>query len=180
MTPKRSQTFREDPDFFKNLSEASRKFSEKPNTGNFDYPVGQTEAKNLEYIRKAHGESLVEDVIPALLKNKAKIKIAVLGSGNALFCDEIRKQFGKSVEVVSTGLSKKNAVRNRKAIGAEPIHKKDIVIQSVRLMNQEPEFDLIIDTYGEQFYSTNHIVDEWIDDDILAMRKGLNAVSRNI
>lgn len=118
------------------------------------------DAENYETIRDLHGISFIENVIPALIAKKKKgerVKILDVGGGSAAFADQIRKVFGDFVKVYSTGLSKKTAREFRKEInGTEHanLHHDDLKWRSVLELSDFEEFDLIVDTYGE-FYYTN-------------------------
>lgn len=147
-------------------SEANRYESDK----GIRYPFTRTE-NDREYldrdpIDKYHGQSFITEVIPELKRNKkeGKIKILILGAGAALYADQIRGIFKDDI-VVFTGLKKKNAKLARKELAKqfwhplkEPkLNKRDLIQPSILFLHDFPEFDLIIDTYGEQFYSTNVI-----------------------
>ncbi len=124
-------------------------------------------------IDRLHYESLL-DYIEILVKKKnlynknkqEKIKILDIGAGAGLFAEQIRKKFGTEVKVYTTGLTKKAAKSWRgqtrdkleNDYGSIPFeidknnHPDDLKWRSVSQLSDYPEFDLIIDTYGENLY----------------------------
>jgi hypothetical protein len=113
-----------------------------------------TGTQSIEYL---HGEFIILSVIPRLLKNKPvgyKLKILDNGGGIGVLTDQIRKRFGNEVEVYSTGLSKRVAKKYRKENDYPNLHKNDLKWRSIEELSDFPEFDLIIDTFGELYYKT--------------------------
>jgi hypothetical protein len=113
-------------------------------------------------IAELHGESFIHDVIPRLIMEKhgqGKVKILDVGGGLALYTDQIRSTFGDQVEVYSTGLNKRvgNSIR-RGELQRGKMHHNDLKWSSIFQLSKYPEFDLILDTYGEQFYHTEQAV----------------------
>ncbi|HPV70900.1 MAG TPA: hypothetical protein PKY08_03360 [Candidatus Magasanikbacteria bacterium] len=121
-----------------------------------------------EDIEYAHGISFLNQVIPEILERfakqdkKRKIKILDLGGGVGLFADQIRERFGEKVAVYTTSAfgssektrkelveKKKTATKNKEA----KLHKLDAYKTSIGDFRDFPEFDLIIDTYGEMYYT---------------------------
>jgi SAM-dependent methyltransferase len=110
-------------------------------------------------ISQLHETSFINDVIPKLIERKKKgekVKVLDVGGGAGFFTDEIRKRFGEKVEVFSTGLSKRAAEDYReKTIGEKNknLHPNDIKWRSILELSDFEEFDLIIDTLGEFYYT---------------------------
>lgn len=125
------------------------------------------EGKN---IKEEHGVSFLEKIIPSLIRTKKdgkRVKILDLGGGVGDFANQIRQKFGAKVEVFTTGLSKKAAREFKKKRFKElhrnpdfrqvlktplSLHPNDLKWRSVLELSDYPEFDLIIDTIGEQYY----------------------------
>lgn len=109
-------------------------------------------------VSEIHGVSFIKDVIPGLIAKKKKgekVRILDIGAGAAFLSDEIRKAFGDTVKVYSTGLSRKVAESYRaKNLGVESrkLHPDDLKWHSVLELSDFEEFDLIIDTFGEFSY----------------------------
>lgn len=121
-----------------------------------------------EDIEYAHGISFLNQVIPEILERlakqdkKRKIKILDLGGGVGLFADQIRDKFGERVTVYTTSAfgssektrkeleeNKKNITKNKEAT----LNKFDAYKTSIVDFRDFSEFDLIIDTYGEMYYT---------------------------
>ncbi len=116
-----------------------------------------------ERIEDLHGESIIKEVIPRLLgdmKPGQKLKILDNGGGAGLFADQIREIFGDRVEVYSTGLSKQSAREYRKEKKLSKLHENDLKWRSIQELSDYPEFGLIIDTYGEQYYRSDQHMEE--------------------
>lgn len=132
----------------------------KESFANYVFDRLDEQGENYETIRDLHGISFIEDVIPRLVEKKRKgekVRILDIGGGGAAFTDQIRKTFGDAVKVYSTGLSKKTARDFRKDINETEhanLHPDDLKWRSVLELSNFEEFDLIVDTYGE-FYYTN-------------------------
>lgn len=98
----------------------------------------------------------MNEVIPSLILNKkqGKVKILDVGAGVGFFTEQIRKKFPDEVEVFSTGLSKKSARDYRKSEKnvnfAKNLHPQDLKWRTILELSDFEEFDLIIDTFGEQ------------------------------
>jgi hypothetical protein len=148
--------------------------------GFHSYVVTRVEGKNYNRdlvqsgfsIESAHHISFIEIVIPELIAQKKpgeKVKILDVGAGVGAYAEQIRRMFSDKVEVYSTGLSKKAAIGYRKhqkeTYDLSPIesdlnpplssklHPNELKWRSVKELSDFEEFDLIIDTYGEAFYS---------------------------
>jgi len=111
--------------------------------------------KEKSEISSLHGESIIKEVIPKLLKELPegqKLRILDNGTGVGIFTDQIRKEFGDKVDVYSTGLSKQAAREYRKKKELPKLGKNDLKWRSIQELSDYPEFNLIIDTYGEAYY----------------------------
>lgn len=108
-------------------------------------------------ISRLHYVSFIDNVIPRLVakkKGQGKVRILDIGAGSAQYADQIREKFGNNVEVTTTGLAKSKAKEYREVINKNNLNPKDLKLASVFQMSDYPEFDLIIDTFGEQYYFT--------------------------
>ncbi len=81
------------------------------------------------------------------------------GAGVGKYTDQLRSifennDFGIKFEVLSTGLSKKAAKTYRNRQSMPGLHQNELKWRSISEMSDFPEFDLIIDSYGEQLYSS--------------------------
>lgn len=108
-----------------------------------------------------HRTSFINEVIPYFLENKKngeKVRILDIGTGAALYPKQLRERFGNMVEVYSTGLSKKMAHKHRgegiKDVPIPKLHPNDLKWRSILELRDGEEFDLILDSYGEQLYTT--------------------------
>lgn len=109
-------------------------------------------------IERLHHEQFVSETIPLLIKDNPgrKIKILDVGGGVGMFAQQIRDTFGSQVEVFTTGLRKKSAIKQREQIGiTSKLHPNDLKWRSVLQLHNFPEFDLIIDTFGEVMYGVD-------------------------
>ena len=125
-------------------------------------------------LEELHHEYFIRDTIPQLINNslKGKIKILDVGGGAALFAKQIRDAFGDKVEVFTTGLRKKAAKERRILSGVSPkLHQNDLKWRSVSELHDFPEFDLIIDSYGEA---------RWGVDDFEEVRDYLVSISQKL
>ena len=114
-----------------------------------------------DLIDDEHGLHFIKDVIPKLIKakeGKDKVRILDIGGGIGIFTEELRKRFRDAVQVYSTGLRKQPARIFRRKVNeydeniSRKLHHDDLKWRSVLQLSDFPEFDLIIDTYGEQYY----------------------------
>jgi len=133
------------------------------------YPVSRIEDADSsdESIQVIHDISFIKEVIPEILKRKKKgekVKVLDVGGGVGLYADQIRDEFGDAVAVFSTGISKKHAKRYRRSAKeggvstpSPSLHKNDLKWRSILELSNFEEFDLIIDTYGEAYWSEAHI-----------------------
>lgn len=86
---------------------------------------------------------------------KRKFRVLDLGAGTCAYARQLREEFGNRVKVFTTGLSKAPAQGLlRKALGdhTAKLDKNDLNFRSVRELRDFPEFDLVIDTFGECCY----------------------------
>ena len=136
---------------------------EPTHIGGSNYPVNyfadriEGNHREDETIEHIHGESFIEKVIPNKLKDLKpgqKLKILDNGAGAALFVDQIRAAFDDKVDVYSTGISKRVAQTYRRDHLLPKLKLKDLKWRSISQLKDFPEFDLIIDTWGEQYYRT--------------------------
>lgn len=137
--------------------EGHKKKIRRPNTGGlYSYTADrhENEGKESEKIQNIHDESFIHKVIPEMLKLKKSGKLKVLdnGAGVGLFAEQIRQEFGDQVEVYSTGLSKKTVKTYRTKNNLQQLHDNDLKWRSIAELSDFPEFDLIVDTFGEQYY----------------------------
>jgi SAM-dependent methyltransferase len=119
-------------------------------------------------IKEVHLISFIDEVIPRMLEQKKpgeKVRILDVGGGIGVYAEELRKHFKDRVAVATTGISKAFArdVRKREKgtpyiLGgiAEKLHPQDLKWRSVYELSDYPEFDLIIDSFGELEYSVNY------------------------
>jgi len=122
----------------------------------YDYVAGRLESRNsTNSIDHIHQTSFIKEIIPELIRRNqgTKVRVIDLGAGAALYADQIRESFPHGVEVYSTGLSKRTAEKYREFSKLKKLHPNDLKWRSVRQMSDSEEFDLIIDTWGEQFYT---------------------------
>lgn len=124
---------------------------------NFNHAVFVLGSDTEDPMELFHGESMINYVIPRLLEKKKKgetLKILDVGAGIATYSDVLRDKFrdnpfGVKIKIFSSGLSKTTAERYRRSLGMGKLNPNDIILQSITQMTDFPEFDLIIDTYGE-------------------------------
>ncbi len=130
-------------------------------------------------ISSVHREWFVKSTIPKFIAENPgrKIKIIDLGGGNGLYAKQIRNAFGDKVEVFTTGLKKRAAEKSLELNdkNAKP-NKNDLKWRSILELHDFPEFDLIIDTYGEALYSLKLRRDVSVAD----IEKYFNAVSKKL
>lgn len=120
-------------------------------------------------IQEAHSISFLKKVIPEMLaclaKNgeKRKLKILDLGGGLGLFAEEIRENFGDQVKIFTNSAFGESDKKRQKLLEIKKqthsknssLHKLEAYKASILNFRDFPEFDLIIDTYGEIFYANN-------------------------
>lgn len=108
-----------------------------------------SEHRTKDDITYLHGVSFIKHTIPQLIHARANtgpIKILDIGGGEGFYAEQIRDTFGDSVNVHTTGLKKKTASQER------DLHPNDLKWRSVQQLTNYPEYDLILDTYGEATY----------------------------
>lgn len=91
---------------------------------------------------------------------KRKPKILDSGCGLGQFTDEIRERFGDQVEVRGTSLSKQKAQSRKKFQFEKKLHPDDAKWRSLLELRDFPEFDMIIDTFGEIHYAARADIKE--------------------
>ncbi|MEI7510738.1 MAG: hypothetical protein WCJ84_01125 [Candidatus Peregrinibacteria bacterium] len=124
-----------------------------------------------------HGERFLSETIPQMLETRNKIKVLDIGGGMGLHAEQMRKIFGEDViRVFTTGLCKKpyREFRRKYAqtyanngffqedISQKP-HRDDLQWRSLSQLSDFPEFDIILDTYGEHMYAcdTNETFEQY-------------------
>lgn len=150
---------------------------EKINRNDIPYKMGRhLDAKNNEFdLNDLHGINFLEIIEEKIKSGGANrrnpLMILDLGGGMHFFSDQLRAKFGSKVQVISTGLSKDVSEKAREIIKKagtqlphsglvkKELHPDDSKMHSVFQMNKteddgspKQEFDLIVDTYGEQYY----------------------------
>ncbi len=147
-----------------------------------NYNLGNRfENSEQETVNAIHGFDLLEEVIPRHIEQRnqsgmaGKIRILDLGTGMAFVSDQIRTRWKDKVEVYGTNLMSKRQVKKKKEIYraiksgeipmsdedrsrllsqiSENYHPNDNIVRSILEMKDFPEFDIIIDTCGEMYYS---------------------------
>lgn len=122
-------------------------------------------------IEEMHGRSFIDEIKKRLADQDAqgvqeKIRVLDCGGGAALYAAQIREIFDKRVDIYTTGLKKSTAKNTRdmlakeievpqliSRLAAKPLHKHDLKWRSVEELRDFPEFDFIIDTFGEKNYT---------------------------
>ena len=150
---------------------------ESDDTQGYFYPAARLEGvitgkETDRTLETYHDRSLLQDIAKKIemLRSQGdqrKVKILDAGAGAGLFTEQIRKKFGKDVDVFSTGIRKKAAKILRKSLieGSNEdyhlpegisiesrLHKNDLKWRSVAELSDYPEFDFIFDTGGEFIY----------------------------
>ena len=136
-----------------------------------DYRIGGSMEKgdlsqvtrNLDDVMALHGKELSEflDVLYGdRSENKEKVLVLDVGGGIGVVAEELRQNPG--VKVVTTGLSRRSAQKARLAYNNNPdnnfklpgkLSDDDLKWNSIlQLRRPNPEFNLIIDTYGEHWH----------------------------
>lgn len=101
-----------------------------------------------------HGASFIDQVIPEMIDRKKtgdKVMVLDIGGGAGEYARQLRRKFGENISVCTTGLTKKYAkdsLWHRKGL----LTQNDLKWRSVVELSNYPEFDLILDTFGEQYY----------------------------
>lgn len=133
----------------------------------------------LEDLNAEHGKDFIGKIIPetiARVRNRhpdQPARILDLGGGLSLVAAEIRKNFGKAVQVYTTMLNRPVAAEKRRQMVETrrgkvwPLKKDNIIAslpaeldardgkwRSIEELTDYPEFDLMLDTYGELYYAT--------------------------
>ncbi|EKD43116.1 MAG: hypothetical protein ACD_72C00449G0001 [uncultured bacterium] len=136
-------------DYANTWKEAATESESSANPDNiYGYPANRVDTPESGFeITELHDEDFIKETIPSLIASNPnrKVKILDVGGGSARFAQQIRDAFGDKVEVFTTGLSKGAAKLERKT----KLHKNDLKWRSVLQLTDFPEFDLIVDTFGE-------------------------------
>ncbi len=126
-------------------------------------------------LNKLHDTDFFAVVKEKIINNNSNRKnptmVLDVGGGMHLFSDQLRSEFGSKVKVISTGLSKDTSEQARGMLEKmkskipyvgeikKEIHPDDSKMHSVFQLNKtdetkdpKAEFDLVVDTYGEQYY----------------------------
>lgn len=134
---------------------------------NYVFTVNRTEGGKSKEMEVLHGESFTGKIIPEMLKKIShgeKLKILDNGAGTAYFTEQIRSipEFVDKVVVYSTGISKQAARKQRRRDGKDsPLHQNDLKWRSLQELSDFPEFNLIVDSFGEQYYRTSQSNEGW-------------------
>ena len=130
-------------------------------------------------INKKHGVRFIEDIIPQKIKTlrengeKRNLRVLDLGCGFGFFGDQIRhsgveaKVYGTTIkhpskskkdakEALLADLQARNQIKILKKLHGQLKDKQgrnDRITQSILELHNFPEFDLIIETFGELFYA---------------------------
>lgn len=154
--------------------QSSRSYEREPE--GIEYPAYRMEGREVEgerTIEACHNESFVDYIRQLIAQkdsagDKSKVKILDVGGGAAMFADQLRRTFGDRIKVYTTGLRKQSAELLRASLkqksaedagGLEPfemssrLHKDDLKWRSILQLSDYPEFDLIVDTFGEFEYA---------------------------
>ncbi|MFA6547596.1 MAG: hypothetical protein WCT11_01475 [Candidatus Magasanikbacteria bacterium] len=143
-----------------NISALQNKTGEKAGSrfSPYGYQARRVEGgsvSGLRSIESSHQESFIKRVAE-LLETKKKVKILDIGGGAGLYAQQLRDTFGDKVDVFTTGIRKRNAKLVRQEVG-QKLHKQDLKWRSVLQLSDYPEFDLIIDTFGESMYGMRNV-----------------------
>jgi hypothetical protein len=157
--------------------------------------IGAREDMDLSKLHGVDFMKIVEDKITANNSTRKNPTMVLdIGGGMHLFSDQLRAKFGHKVKVISTGLSRdvsesargilekmKSQIPHAGAIKKE-LHPDDSKMYSVFQLNKtdenrEPkaEFDLISDTYGEQYYGLkgkNDLLDKYLRTIVSKLKPG--------
>ncbi len=148
----------------------------------YNYEATRYERAGNDYnsIEQIHGESFIRFIEDLIKKRTSedkpfqRVKILDVGGGAGFYAEQLRNKFGDKVEVFTTGLSKKAAQEARRRESSlieitgsthieEPLsqklHPNDLKWRSILQLRDYPEFDLIIDTFGEYNYSVKNETD---------------------
>lgn len=156
MSAERGQPFLS-PDELESFAKRWKKASAAQEAGQYKYitarqefSVGDKEWRGKFDIEHLHGVSFLQQTIPLLIERKQDqnqpVRILDVGGGEGFFAQQIRETFPDGVSVHTTGLRKKLAGERRE------LHKDDLKWRSVLQLTEYPEFDLVLDTYGEATY----------------------------
>lgn len=153
---------------------SARSYEREPE--GIEYPAYRMEGREVEgerTIEACHNESFIDYISELIAQkdsagDKSKVKILDVGGGAAMFADQLRRTFGDRVKVYTTGLRKQSAELLRASLmqGVQGdkhkpesfemsarLHKDDLKWRSILQLSDYPEFDLIVDTFGEFEYA---------------------------
>jgi len=173
--PEQYPPFLSEDELEKKTSEWSEVGKKEKNGAKHHYTVKRIEGdKNNvdEAIENIHAESFIEyisELIERIDKDPKqkgrKIMVLDVGGGSGVYAEQLRNVFGDRIRVFTTGLAKRLEKEYRKdkhplrvATGqpffkpSEKMHPDDLKWRSILQLHDFPEFDLILDTYGEQLY----------------------------
>jgi hypothetical protein len=135
-------------------------------------------------VNQDHGIDFIGEVIPRHLSrlrqsgSNRPVAVLDLGCGLGIFNDQIRQAFGSAVVVYGTTLLRESSEKKRMKFALRDhlrgrpdllavqealqtmgptMHPNDGKWRSVRELQLEPEFDVIVDTFGELYYSGRDI-----------------------
>lgn len=146
----------------------------------------------LKPIEELHQESFVRHISTLVKEKEADpkvtdkmVRVLDCGGGIGIYAEQLRGIFGDKVKVTTTGLSPNSALKIRREYLSvdsfnvlpdwpisKDMHPDDNVCQSILQMSNRPEFDLILDTYGEQFYINENFKKKYFDAIINKLRSG--------
>ncbi len=104
-----------------------------------------------------HGKSIYAEIEKRLAARQHghKIKVLDVGGGAGIYADNLCEKFQDNITVYTTGLRKGNALQYRRTQKIQtPLRKTYLKWRSISELSNYPEFDIIIDTLGEFYYTT--------------------------
>jgi hypothetical protein len=131
-------------------------FEAKKRIHEFQYNVSRIEKGDNMNLNNNYMVSPRKTLIPELIQANPnrKIKVIDLGTGNGEYMDSLRKSFSREAKFYSTGISKRTAKKSRQDQNLGPLHRNDLKWRSIEELDDRPEFDLIMSSFGELFYGT--------------------------
>lgn len=169
---------------WKKMSQSAERIDENDHTiirtgdeldDQYRYPVDRIEKCNVKdwefvlSISKAQELYFIRDIIPKMLERKRTqgekeyANILDVGGGIGLYAQQIRDNFGpEKVRVYTTGLRKRLAKKVREKRGGR-LDKDDLRWRSILQLRDFPEFDLILDTWGEFYYTDDKNKQKYLD-----------------
>lgn len=141
-----------------------------------------------------HAESFIGNIAKLIKKREndpelssKKIQVLDVGGGIGVYAEQLRGIFNDKIKVTTTGLSPSSASKIRDNFSdqnvetgwslpswqiSKKMHPDDLVCQSILQMSNYPEFDLIIDTFGEQYYIDERFIEKYINAVICKLKPG--------